>query len=95
MSAPTTRRANPPAVGAARMLRWVHEAYLAQRAEAEHDPTRLLHILERSYRHCIWLSREDRARHRAVRDELRRRGVDVPPLVLAPPGPTGMRRVVR
>lgn len=81
-------RAAPPAVVAARILRGVHDAYRAARAEAPNTTTAELETKERQYRLCYWLSRQDRARYRAVREELRSRGIDLPRV---PPKPRRRR----
>ncbi len=61
-------------VRAARMLKPVHEAYRRERVEAKPLPTWRLRVRARRYRRRQWPDREDRARHRAIRDELRSRG---------------------
>ena len=66
------------------MLRGVHDAYRAARGEATNATTVELETEEQRYRRACWLSRVDRARHRAVREELRSRGIDLPPV---PPKP--------
>jgi hypothetical protein len=80
--------AEPPAVVAARILKGVHDAYRAARAEATNTTTADLVVKEGRYRREYWLSRQDRVRWRAVREELRARGIDLPP---APPKPRRRR----
>lgn len=82
---PTSRQqvkqlAEPPAVVAARMLRTVHAAYRAARAEAKNTTTVELEVEERRYRSSSWLLRVERAEYRAVREELRARGIEAPPV---------------
>ena len=80
--------AEPPAVVAARMLKGIHDAYRAARTEATNTATADLVDKERKHRLDGWLSREHRARHRAVREELCCRGIDLPPM---PPKPRRRR----
>lgn len=75
-------RTEPPAVVAARILKLIHDDYRIARAAANNTTTVELEVEERRNRARTWSTRQDRARYRALRDELRFRGVETPP---APP----------
>jgi hypothetical protein len=62
------------------MLRPVHDAYRAASAEAKNTTTADLEVAERRHRSSSWLLRVERAEYRAVREELRSRGIQLPPV---------------